>query len=385
MSTDETPGPDPARDGDTPRRTRVALVFGGRSSEHAVSCATAASVLEALDRDRYDVVPVGIARDGHWVLAPDDPEAFRLAPGHVPEVDTSGASVLVPTSATDRTLVVHEAGQPPRTLGEVDVVFPLLHGPFGEDGTIQGLLDLADVRYVGSGVTASATMMDKHVMKVLLASTGLPVGPYVVITDKEWRRDPAAAMDAVHGLAWPVFVKPARAGSSMGITRVTDPDALEAAIEAAREHDPKVVVESAVFGREIECGVLEGRGTDPTRTSELGECIVVKNHEFYDFEAKYLADGDVRLDCPADVPEHVADEIRQMAARAFDLTGCEGLARVDFFLTEEGEVLVNEVNTMPGFTPSSMYPRMWAAAGMTYPELIDELIGLALERRTGLR
>ena len=385
MSTDETPGPDPARDGATPRRTRVALVFGGRSSEHAVSCATAASVLEALDRDRYDVVPVGIARDGHWVLAPDDPEAFRLAPGHVPEVDTSGASVLVPTSATDRTLVVHEAGQPPRTLGEVDVVFPLLHGPFGEDGTIQGLLDLADVRYVGSGVTASATMMDKHVMKVLLASAGLPVGPYVVITDKEWRRDPAAAMDAVHGLAWPVFVKPARAGSSMGITRVTDPDALEAAIEAAREHDPKVVVESAVFGREIECGVLEGRGTDPTRTSELGECIVVKNHEFYDFEAKYLADGDVRLDCPADVPEHVADEIRQMAARAFDLTGCEGLARVDFFLTEEGEVLVNEVNTMPGFTPSSMYPRMWAAAGMTYPELIDELIDLALERRTGLR
>jgi D-alanine-D-alanine ligase len=385
MSTDETPGPDPARDGDTPRRTRVALVFGGRSSEHAVSCATAASVLEALDRDRYDVVPVGIARDGHWVLAPDDPEAFRLAPGHVPEVDTSGASVLVPTSATDRTLVVHEAGQPPRTLGEVDVVFPLLHGPFGEDGTIQGLLDLADVRYVGSGVTASATMMDKHVMKVLLASAGLPVGPYVVITDKEWRRDPAAAMDAVHGLAWPVFVKPARAGSSMGITRVTDPDALEAAIDAAREHDPKVVVESAVFGREIECGVLEGRGTDPTRTSELGECIVVKNHEFYDFEAKYLADGDVRLDCPADVPEHVAGEIRQMAARAFDLAGCEGLARVDFFLTEEGEVLVNEVNTMPGFTPSSMYPRMWAAAGMTYPELIDELIDLALERRTGLR
>jgi D-alanine-D-alanine ligase len=385
MSTDETPGPDPAHDGDTPRRTRVALVFGGRSSEHAVSCATAASVLEALDRDRYDVVPVGIARDGHWVLAPDDPEAFRLAPGHVPEVDTSGASVLVPTSATDRTLVVHEAGQPPRTLGEVDVVFPLLHGPFGEDGTIQGLLDLADVRYVGSGVTASATMMDKHVMKVLLASAGLPVGPYVVITDKEWRRDPAAAMDAVHGLAWPVFVKPARAGSSMGITRVTDPDALEAAIDAAREHDPKVVVESAVFGREIECGVLEGRGTDPTRTSELGECIVVKNHEFYDFEAKYLADGDVRLDCPADVPEPVAGEIRRMAARAFDLAGCEGLARVDFFLTEEGEVLVNEVNTMPGFTPSSMYPRMWAAAGMTYPELIDELIDLALERRTGLR
>ena len=384
MSTDES-RPAPTHDGAARGRTRVALVFGGRSSEHAVSCATAASVLEALDRDRYDVVPVGIAKDGHWVLAPDDPRALRLAPGHVPEVDTDAASVIVPTSATDRTLVVHEAGQPPRTLGEVDVVFPLLHGPFGEDGTIQGLLDLADVRYVGSGVTASAVMMDKHVMKVLLASAGLPVGPYTVITDKEWLRDKAAAMDAVHALSWPVFVKPARAGSSMGITKVSDPDALEAAIEAAREHDPKVVVEAAVFGREIECGVLEGHGTDATRTSELGECIVVQNHEFYDYEAKYLAEGDVRLEAPADVPEELADQIRAMAARAFDVAGCEGLARVDFFLTETGDVLVNEVNTMPGFTPLSMYPRMWAASGLTYPELIDELIALALERRTGLR
>ena len=384
MSTDATPTAQTSA-GDAPRRTRVALVFGGRSSEHAVSCATAASVLEALDRDRYDVVPVGIAKDGHWVLAPDDPERLRLAPGHVPEVDTDAASVIVPTSATDRTMVVQEAGQPPRTLGEVDVVFPLLHGPFGEDGTIQGLLDLADVRYVGSGVTASAVMMDKHVMKVLLASAGLPVGPYTVITDKEWLRDKAAAMDAVHALSWPVFVKPARAGSSMGITKVSDPEALEAAIEAAREHDPKVVVEAAVFGREIECGVLEGHGTEPTRTSELGECIVVQNHEFYDYEAKYLSEGDVRLETPADVPPAVAGRIREMAARAFDVAGCEGLARVDFFLTETGDVLVNEVNTMPGFTPLSMYPRMWAASGMSYPELIDELIALALERRTGLR
>jgi D-alanine-D-alanine ligase len=182
-----------------------------------------------------------------------------------------------------------------------------------------------------------------------------------------------------------VFVKPARAGSSMGITKVSDPEALEAAIEAAREHDPKVVVEAAVFGREIECGVLEGHGTDATRTSELGECIVVQNHEFYDYEAKYLAAGDVRLETPADVPAGVAAQIRAMAAQAFDIAGCEGLARVDFFLTETGDVLVNEVNTMPGFTPQSMYPRMWAATGMSYPALIDELIALALERRTGLR
>jgi D-alanine-D-alanine ligase len=367
------------------RRIRVALVFGGRSSEHAVSCATAASVLEAMDRDRYDVVPVGIARDGHWVLAPDDPAPLRLAPGHVPEVDGSAASVIVPTSATDRTLVLHEPGEPPRTLGEVDVVFPLLHGPFGEDGTIQGLLDLADVRYVGSGVTASAVMMDKHMMKVVLAAAGLPVGPHVVVTDKDWARDRAGAMGRVAALGWPVFVKPARAGSSMGISRVTRPEDLEAAVEAAREHDPKVVVEAAVFGREIECGVLEGHGTDPTRTSVPGECIVVRNHEFYDFEAKYLAGDDVRLDAPADLPPDVAGRIRSMAAAAFDAVGCEGLARVDFFLTEAGEVLVNEVNTMPGFTPSSMFPRMWAATGISYPELIDELVSLALERRAGLR
>ncbi|MBM6404796.1 D-alanine--D-alanine ligase [Phycicoccus sp. CSK15P-2] len=365
---------------------RIALVFGGRSSEHAVSCATAASVLEALDRERYEVVPVGIAKDGHWVLAADDPEPLRLTPGHEPEVDGGSASVIVPTSVTDRTLVVHEAGQPPRTLGEVDVVFPLLHGPFGEDGTLQGLLDLADVRYVGSGVTASAVMMDKALMKTVLAAAGLPVGPYVVITDREWRRDKAASLDAVRSLGLPVFVKPARAGSSIGITKVSSAEGLEAAVEAAREHDPKVVVEAAVDGREIECGILEGRGTEPPRASELGECVVVANHDFYDFEAKYLSgDDDVRLTTPADVPPEAARTIREMAVEAFEAAGCEGLARVDFFLQDDGRVVVNEVNTMPGFTPSSMFPRMWAATGIGYSELIDELVALALERRTGLR
>jgi D-alanine-D-alanine ligase len=371
--------------GEPPRRLRVALVFGGRSSEHAVSCATAASVMSALDPERYDVIPIGIAKDGSWVLAPNDPEPLRLTAGHIPEVDSSGPVVLVPTSATARHLIVHEPGAAPRELGEVDVVFPLLHGPFGEDGTIQGMFDLADVRYVGSGVTASAVMMDKHMMKVVFAAAGLPVGPYTVITDRQWLRDPEAALDAVGALDFPVFVKPARAGSSMGITKVDHPADLRAAVEAAREHDPKVVVEQGVVGREIECGVLDGHGTDDPRTSPLGECIVVANHAFYDFDAKYLAAEDIRLEAPADVSPDVAEQIAEMAVTAFTAAGCEGLARCDFFLTQSGDVLINEINTMPGFTPSSMYPRMWAAAGLTYPQLIDELISLAMERRVGLR
>jgi D-alanine-D-alanine ligase len=383
MSTLDTPrSPEPGPAG---RRPRVALVFGGRSSEHAVSCATAAGVLRAIDRDAYEVLPVGIAKDGRWVLVADEPAPLELRPGHVPEVDGAGAGVVVPLSTTDRALTVLEPGRPPRELGEVDVVFPLLHGPFGEDGTLQGMLELSDIRYVGSGVLASAVMMDKHYMKLVFTGHGLPVGPFVVISDRQWQQDPAAAMDAVASLGWPVFVKPARAGSSMGITRVTEPEQLQAAIEAAREHDPKVVVEAAIVGREIECAVLQGRDGAAPRTSEVGEIAVVQGHEFYDFEAKYLAEADVRLSCPADLPEEVSAEVRRVAAAAFEAAGCEGLARVDCFYTENGDVVLNEINTMPGFTPHSMYPRMWAASGLGYPELIDELIQLALTRRTGLR
>jgi D-alanine-D-alanine ligase len=366
------------------RKIRVAIVFGGRSPEHAVSCSTAASVLAAIDRDKYDVVPVGIARDGRWVLVADDPEPLRLAPGHVPEV--SGTSnVLVPLGSTQRSLTVLDPGQPPRELGQVDVVFPLLHGPFGEDGTIQGLLELADVRYVGSGVTASAVMMDKAFMKLVFASAGLPIANHVVVTDRQWRRERPAVEEAVAALGWPVFVKPARSGSSIGIARVGSPDELAAAVEGAREHDPKVVIEAGVKGREIECAVLAGRDGDPPRPSRLGEAVVVaESHAFYDFEAKYLAD-DVALVCPADVPAEVATEMTALAVRAFEAAGCEGLARVDFFYAEDGRVILNEINTMPGFTPSSMYPYAWQHSGLTYPELIDELLQLALERPLGLR
>ncbi len=369
------------------RKPRVAVVFGGRSEEHAVSCSSAAGILRTIDRETYDVVPVGIAKDGRWVLVADDPDALDLTPGQTPEVDGRGNGVLVPLSTRDHALLVLAPGAPPRALGEVDVVFPVLHGPWGEDGTLQGFLDLADVRYVGSGVLASAAGMDKHYMKVIFAGHGLPVGAYAVITDRAWRADPAAALEAAASLGFPVFVKPCRAGSSLGITKVADTAQLAEAIETAREHDPKVLVEAMVEGRELECAVLEGHGIEAPRTSEVGEVRVLagSGHAFYDFEAKYLADSDVELVCPADIPPEVAAEVRRLAARAFVALGCEGLARVDCFYGSDGRVTLNEINTMPGFTPHSMYPRMWAESGLGYPQLINELVSLALERRTGLR
>jgi D-alanine-D-alanine ligase len=227
--------------------------------------------------------------------------------------------------------------------------------------------------------------MDKHYMKVLFAGHGLPIGPYAVITDRAWQADPAAAMDGCAGLGYPLFVKPARAGSSMGVSKVDDPAGLESAIEAAREHDPKVIVEAAIVGREIECAVLGGHGTDGPSTSEVAEISVHANNALYDFDAKYLSESAVDLVCPADVSRAISDEVRRLAAAAFESLGCEGLARVDCFVTDDGRVLINEINTMPGFTPNSMYPRMWAASGLAYPDLIDELISLAIERRTGLR
>ncbi len=369
------------------RKPRVAVVFGGRSSEHAVSCATAAGVLRAIDRDAYDVVPVGITRDGAWVLAEDDPERLELSAGQTPEVTDTGTEVLLPTKVGESSLKAHRPGEALEALGEVDVVFPLLHGPYGEDGTLQGMLELADIRYVGSGVLASAAGMDKHYMKVVFAGAGLPVGPYTVISDAEWCRDKAAAMDAVSALTFPVFVKPCRAGSSMGVAKVDTPDALEAAIVAAREHDLKVIVESGISGREIECAVLQGRGLEPARTSQPGEIVVESGHghDFYDFEAKYLDGASVVLSCPAELPKGAADEVRRLAAASFEALGCEGLARVDCFVTDGGSVVINEINTMPGFTPLSMYPRMWEESGISYPELVDELIQLALERPVGLR
>ena len=367
------------------RKPRVAVVFGGRSAEHAVSCATAAGVLAAIDRDRFDVVPIGIAKSGRWVPVADDLDALRLTAGRSPQVAEGDAEVVLPMSTRDRSLTRVEPGRLPHDLGEIDVVVPLLHGPFGEDGTIQGLLELADIRYVGSGVLASAVMMDKQHMKIAFGSAGLPIGPYVALTDRDWRVHPPQGLQRGGGLGLPVFVKPARAGSSVGISRVTTTTDLPAAIEAARAHDPKVVVEAAILGREIECGVLAGRGLDGPRASLPGEIVVTSGHEFYDFEAKYLAADGARLSCPAALPEDVTARVQELSVRAFEAAGCEGLARVDFFYTPAGEVIVNEVNTMPGFTPSSMFPQLWAATGLAYPDLVTELIELALARPLGLR
>jgi D-alanine-D-alanine ligase len=358
-------------------RTRLAVIFGGRSTEHSISCLSAGSVLRAADPDRYDVVAIGITPDGRWVLAGDDPAALEAHGSDLPSVDAeTGAAVALAGDPSVKGLLVLEPGDVPHALTTVDVVFPLLHGPYGEDGTLQGLLELAGVPYVGSGVLASAVCMDKEYMKVLLAARGLPVGPYAVV--RRGDADPHAAVD---GLAYPLFVKPARGGSSLGISKVTSPGDLLPALEAAWANDPKALVEQAIHGRELECAVLQGRGGAAPETSLPAEILVAG--DWYDFEAKYLDDA-TRFDVPARVPDEVTDEVRSLAARAFTALGCAGLARVDFFVTDDG-VVVNEVNTMPGFTPQSMYPRMWAASGVPYPELVDRLVALALEAGTGLR
>jgi len=368
-------------------KVRVALLFGGRSGEHAISAATAAGVLKAIDREKYDVVPVGITREGRWVVASDDPTVWELRSDRLPEVTAAAGSEVVLSSSVDGPqLQVLEAGSVPAVLGQVDVVFPVLHGPFGEDGTVQGLLELADVRYVGSGVLASAVGMDKHYMKLVFAAHGLPVGPYVVIAPRDWLQRREDVLTRIKELRLPLFVKPARAGSSLGVTRVDDLADLERAIEDARVHDPKVLVEEGVEGREIECAVLGGRGDTAPRASVPGEIVVDHaSHDFYDFEAKYIEEGPARLEIPADLPPALSERVRDLAVRAFEAIGGEGIARVDTFVTPEGEVLLNEINTMPGFTPISMYPKMWEASGLSYPELIDELIQLAMERPTGLR
>ncbi|GAB3713581.1 D-alanine--D-alanine ligase family protein [Mariniluteicoccus flavus] len=382
---DRTPAPAPAGEPSSGRPT-VALVFGGDSSEHGVSCLTAASVARAIDPERYDVVGIGITRDGRWVQVPaEEVRALQVVGRDLP---------TVPSDRGEAVLLRHADGAEVATVdGDrlvdrrvVNVAFALLHGTFGEDGTVQGLFEMMGVRYVGSGVMASATGMDKHVMKMVLAASGLPVGPYVVVLPHEWVSDPAACLDAVSALEFPVFVKPARGGSSMGISRVTEPAGVEAAIEEARRFDPKVIVEQGFTDiREVECGVLQDPDGGAPRVSSVAEIVMHTEDRFYDFDAKYLPEGQVTIDLPADLPEEVADEVRRVGAKAFTAMGCEGLARVDCFVGAQNCVWVNEINTMPGFTATSMFPEVWKHAGVAYADLIDHLVGLALTRPLGLR
>ena len=363
------------------------MVYGGRSNEHAISCVSAGSILRNLDPHRFQVIPIGITSEGSWVLTEGRPETLAITDGKLPAVhNTSGTPLTLAQDPRQRGQLLSQDVGAGRGAGEVlasvDVVFPVLHGPYGEDGTIQGLLELAGVPYVGAGVLASSAGMDKEFTKKLLAAEGLPVGDHAVLRPVQQTLTP----EQRQRLGLPVFVKPARGGSSIGVSRVTTWEQLPAAIAEARRHDPKVIVEAAVAGRELECGVLEfPDGT--VRASALGEIRVVgvrgREDPFYDFAAKYLEDA-AELDVPAKVDDEVSDAVRALAIAAFRAIDGQGLARVDFFLTDDGP-LINEINTMPGFTTISMYPRMWAASGVDYSSLLATMVETALARGVGLR
>jgi D-alanine-D-alanine ligase len=351
---------------------RVLLLFGGRSSEHEVSCLSARSVLGVIDRDRYEVLPVGITRAGRWTLTDGRIETPAGRP--LPEVVDEGPTVALVGGRHGPQLVqVDEDRSSAEVLGPVDVAFPVLHGPWGEDGTVQGLLATVGVPYVGADVTASSIGIDKGAMKANFAARGLPQGPYRTVHRRRWDVDrDAVVAELCEPPALPWFVKPARQGSSIGIGKVHDLAELDAAVAEAFGYDDVVVVEQGVEGvRELEVGVLGDEELEVTAPGEIRP-----SHEFYDFEAKYLDDSELMV--PADVPAEVAARIDDLARQAYRAIGCRGMARIDFFLDRDHQLLINEINTIPGFTPNSMFPLLWDAAGLGYPQLVDRLLDLAL-------
>jgi D-alanine-D-alanine ligase len=382
------------------RKIRVAVVFGGKGPEHAVSCMGGGNMLSSIDRSKYDVVPVGITREGSWVQVADEPGRLAVTGGQLPTVEAVAepGGAVVPWGGSG--VVASAPGWIPHLLGEVDVVLPVLHGPFGEDGTLQGLLEMAGVPYVGAGVLSSAVSMDKEYMKLIFRARGLPVGRYVVLHERDWPgRDQAALERAadvtehperkrilgeIADLGWPLFVKPARGGSSIGTSKAHTADQLRDAIVTARQLDPKVLIESAVDGAEVEVSVLEGVDGAPPDTSLPGQLLIDGGEEFWDFEAKYL-DQASGMAIPAPIPDAAASEIRRLAAAAFEAVTCEGLARVDFFYTSDGQILINEINTIPGLSPASYFQKMWEVTGLPFPQLIDRLLQTALRKGTGLR
>lgn len=359
-------------------KKKIVLLFGGRSSEHEISCVTATGILNALDRSLFAPIMVGITKDGTFVHLQEESVDFKLDPANMPVVLDNGSRVLWPESAVNRELRVVTAGGQTESLGEIDAVFPVLHGPYGEDGTIQGMLELLDIPYVGSGVLASALCMDKHVAKTMLKAEGISVAPWHTVTAEEYSAGGVKLETLDEGLRYPLFVKPSRAGSSVGVSRVTSREGLDEAIRIALNEDKTVLIEEGVKGREVEIAVLQGRaGGAPRASTVLGE-IVFQGKDFYDYEAKYLGSDGIRLELPAAVNSEELESITQQAKKAFTAVQCAGPARVDFFLTDNGPVL-NEINTMPGFTPISMYPQLWAHSGLSYGDLVTELIVLAAE------
>jgi D-alanine-D-alanine ligase len=354
-------------------KRRIAILFGGRSAEHEVSVVSARSVMDALDPNRFDAVPIGVTKEGRWQLMPGGPPA--LPPGSsalLPEVaDASGADVALDQEPGSQMLVAEDGSRTP-----VDVVFPVMHGPFGEDGSIQGLLEMAGVPYVGAGVLASAVGMDKAVQKTLFQAAGIPVVQHQVVHEREWDEDREAVEAGATHLGYPLFVKPATLGSSIGVTKVRGPGELARAVELSLSYGRKVVLERAVEGaREIEVAVL---GNDDPVASVAGE--VVPRHEFYTYEAKYLDEEGAELIIPAPLEPASMEEAQRLAVGAFAAVDCAGMARVDLFLRQSGDLVVNEINTIPGFTEISMYPKLWEASGLPYRELVERLVDLALER-----
>lgn len=349
---------------------RVLILYGGRSSEHQVSCLSARSVLEAVDRDAYEIVPVGITREGRWVLTDGVIEA---APGQaLPEVDDDGPTVALVRSRKGPVLVRFEDDDSVTDLGPVDVAFPVLHGPYGEDGTVQGYLATVGIPYVGADVTASSVGIDKRAMKQAFKARGLPQLPYLPTHRSRWEQDRSAVLDDVEAaLNYPAFTKPARQGSSIGITMARSREDLVAGFEEALRYDEVVIVEQGLeHPRELEVGIL---GNDDVAVTAPGE--IAPSHEFYDFEAKYLDESELRV--PADVSDEMAAEIERIAREAYRAIGARGMARVDFFVDGAGDLWLNEINTIPGFTPNSMFPRLWAAEGLDYPALVARLLDLA--------
>jgi len=361
------------------KRLRIGLIFGGRSGEHEVSLASATSVMANLDREKYEVVPIGITKEGGWLLG-TEPARLMAAEQHINHTENTETETTTAVTLTGdprmRRLIPLESGEQLQDNGALDVIFPVLHGSYGEDGTLRGLLDMADVTYVGCGVLGSALGMDKEKMKMVFQAVGLPSVDYLVYRRNEWERSPTTIMDAIEQrLGYPCFVKPVNLGSSVGINKAHDRAELEHAINVAAEYDRKIIIDRGINCRELECAVL---GNDEPLASVVGE--VIASNEFYDYHAKYI-DNKSQVIIPADIPQATAEEVRRQAVTAFLALDLSGLARVDFFLEKEsGQVYINEVNTMPGFTQISMYPKLWEASGLTYAQLLDRLVELAIER-----